>query len=104
LSDTEVLSLDLFRKLGSIDEVAKERGLKRTTITGHLAQAVRLGEVTVREVTGLDDQELAAIRTTFEKMKNNGVITLKPVFEALGGKYDYGVLKCVRVGMGEDEG
>ncbi|WP_462325773.1 DNA helicase RecQ [Desulfoplanes sp.] len=100
LSDTENLSLDLFRKLGSISAVAKERGLKTSTITGHMAQAVRLGEVTAQEVTGLNDEELAAIRTTFEKLRNDGVVALKPVSEALGGKYDYGVLKCVRMGMG----
>ncbi len=29
-------------------------------------------------------------------------MALKPVFEALQGKYDYGILRCVQAGMGVD--
>jgi ATP-dependent DNA helicase RecQ len=27
-------------------------------------------------------------------------MALKPVFEAFDGRYDYGLLRCVRAGMG----
>ncbi|GAU08104.1 DNA helicase RecQ [Desulfoplanes formicivorans] len=99
LSKTEARSLDLFARLGSIDQVAEQRGLKPTTITNHLAQAIALGKISVQEVTGLSDQELAAIQTTFADLTTNGQVMLKPVFEALGGKYDYGILRCVHKGM-----
>jgi ATP-dependent DNA helicase RecQ len=102
LSETERLSLECFRKSGSIHEVADERGLKLSTVTGHLAQAVKLGEITVNEVTGLKDEELAEIRKTFEELTGDGTGTLGRVFEALSRRYDYELLKCVRMDMQRD--
>ncbi|PIE69523.1 MAG: DNA helicase RecQ [Deltaproteobacteria bacterium] len=99
LSDTEVQSLDLFKQLGSVTRVATQRGLKPTTVTGHLAQAIKLGEITVEEVTGLQEHDLAAIRAAIARLAQGGTIRLKPVFEALEGRYDYGVLRCVRMDM-----
>jgi ATP-dependent DNA helicase RecQ len=100
LSETESLSLELFQNLGSITKVADKRSLKPSTISGHLAQAVKFGKISVKEVTGLDDHELAHIRKVFDDLTSHGVAPLGQVFEALGKKYDYGVLKCVRVDMG----
>jgi ATP-dependent DNA helicase RecQ len=82
--------------------VADERGLKLSTVTGHLAQAVKLGEITVNEVTGLKDEELAEIRKTFEDLTGDGTGTLGRVFEALSRRYDYELLKCVRMDMQRD--
>jgi ATP-dependent DNA helicase RecQ len=101
LSETESLSLELFQKLGSITKVAGKRSLKPSTISGHLAQAVKFGKISVKEVTGLEDEELAQIKKAFDDLTSQGVAPLGQVFERLGKKYDYGVLKCVRMDMGD---
>lgn len=51
--DTRKVSLEAFRRLGSVDAVAKERGLKPATISVHLMTFVGKG-LTTQEVMGED--------------------------------------------------
>jgi ATP-dependent DNA helicase RecQ len=86
-------TLRLFRLGLDIPAIAARRGLKETTIYSHLAQAIASGEIKLREVVPLDEEDLAHIR---EALHANGGQALKPVFEALGERYSYEVLRCVR--------
>ncbi len=76
-------------------EVAKKRNLQLSTILGHCATLIQEGTLTVEEATSLDKSHIleikAAIRAVPEEQKGK----LKPIYEALGERYDYGVLRCV---------
>ena len=101
LSDTENQSLDLFRTLGSVKKVAAQRKLKETTIYGHLLSAVKLGKVQGREVVPLPPEEIDHIESTITRLAADGIVLLKPLFEALEGNYGYEILRCVKMGMAQ---
>lgn len=91
--DTAAESLQLFRLGMDVAAIAARRGLKETTVYSHLTRAIASGEVDLREVVGLDESELEEVRGA---LRREGGQALKPVFEALGGRYPYEVLRCVR--------
>lgn len=94
-SDTKTISLDLFRQGLSIREIAAERSLKPATIENHLAHWVKQGQL---DITGLVTAEaLEEISRVFQQEESH---YLKPVHEALSGKYDYAALKFVAAYMG----
>ena len=99
LSDTVRETLDLFRDGRSVDDIARQRGIKPTTIWTHLSRCIEAGELALSDVIDLDDSDLKAIQFAFEQAPPTAQMALKPVFEALEGRYDYGVLRCVRAGM-----
>ena len=99
LSETETLSLDMFRSLGTVKAVADRRKLKETTIYRHLLQAVRLGKVAGRELVPLNPEEIDLIESTIRRLASEGIVLLKPIFEALDGKYGYEIIRCVKEGI-----
>ncbi len=91
--NTVLETIKLFRAGKSIAEIALERDLKETTIQSHLADGVALGEEV--DIDRLVPQEARReISAAFDN--TNAGNALGPVFSALGGKYDFGVLKIVR--------
>ena len=52
----------------------------------------------VREVLDLTDAEFNEIVFVIESQEEDEKGRLKPVFDALDGNYDYGVLRCVQAG------
>jgi ATP-dependent DNA helicase RecQ len=94
VSDTEQETLALFRLGLDVPTVAARRGLKETTVYSHLTAAIARGEVALREVVPLREEEVDRIRAAF---REHGRQALKPVFEALEKRYSYEVLRCVRV-------
>ena len=94
VTDTAAETLQLFRQGLDVPAIAAHRGLKEAAIYSHLAQAIQCGEVDLREVVPLADDEIATIR---EALRASGDKALKPAFEALGGRYGYEVLRCVSV-------
>ena len=97
VTDTAAETLQLFRLGLDIPAIATRRGLKETTLYNHLTQAIASGEIKLCEVVPLDEEELDRIR---EALRANGGQAFKPVFEALGGRYSYEVLRCVRAAGG----
>ncbi|MEZ4629483.1 MAG: DNA helicase RecQ [Deinococcales bacterium] len=77
------------------DEVAQERGLSLNTIMGHCAELILRGEYELEEAVQLRDAEVASIIHQFEARSDEESHRLKPVFEALDGRYSYEVLRCV---------
>jgi ATP-dependent DNA helicase RecQ len=77
--------------------IAEQRRLKIDTIYNHLAQSISAGEIEANDALGLDPANFAEIQQTIRQMSGNAA--LKPVFEHFGGRYPYGLLRCVRAGM-----
>ncbi|MDD5036015.1 MAG: DNA helicase RecQ, partial [Methylococcaceae bacterium] len=97
-------SLSLFRLGMSVEQIATRRGLKASTIYGHLALPIAKGELEVLEVTGLSREEAIRIEDLWHKLPQEQKAAQKPLFEALEGRYDYGILKCLRASWGLVDG
>jgi len=98
MTDTAEETLQRFRLGMDVEAIARQRGLKPTTIYSHLVEAIDRGEVPLQEVVTLPDEALTAIRFAFEHHGEGN--RLKPVFEALGGEYPYEVLRCIKAALG----
>ncbi len=95
LSDTINDTLLLHQQGKDIETIAHERGLKPSTIYVHFAEAAETGLLEPRQVLPLDDTQYAEIVNTLEILDAKKEGSLKPAFETLGEKYDYGILRCV---------
>ncbi len=99
--DTKTQSFDLFKSGKTIDEIAAERGLVRSTIEGHLAHFIRLGELDIMDVMEHD-----AIVEICNYFSENGPVPSGEAKAHFGEKYTYGELKMVQkfVERAEEEG
>jgi ATP-dependent DNA helicase RecQ len=95
LSDTMRETLKHFRAGDSVEAIAASRGLAVSTIFGHLAEAVAMGEP-IDIGRFLKQDERAEIEAAFKQL---GFAALSPVFESLGGRYDYGRLRLARAAL-----
>jgi ATP-dependent DNA helicase RecQ len=100
MSDTVHETLSLLRKGLSPAEIAVGRDLKESTVYGHLARCIEEGELSLSDVVDRGSDERRAIETAFCHLSEDSPYALKPVFETFDGKYDYGLLRCVRAAMG----
>jgi ATP-dependent DNA helicase RecQ len=100
LNDTTRVTLELLRTGLSPAQIAERRELKISTIYTHLSRCIEEGELSLAEIVTLADDELQAIEYAFTQLAPESPLTLKPVFDAFAGKYDYGLLRCVRAAMG----
>jgi ATP-dependent DNA helicase RecQ len=82
------------------EAAAGMRNLKVRTVEGHLAELVRRGDLTVEEATGLTRQQIGEVEQAYEALPDAARSRLKPLFEALGGRYTYAHLKCVLAALG----
>jgi len=96
-TDTVEESLQLFRVGMDAEQIARQRDLTVSTVMNHLARAIEQGQADVRDVTGLDEEALNAMRFVFEHSDDSS--KLKPVFDTLNGEYDYAVLRCVKASL-----
>jgi ATP-dependent DNA helicase RecQ len=96
LSETVNETLVLYQQNLNIEQIAQQRDIKTSTIYTHLADAIEVGLLDVREVIGLEDAVYKEIVFLIESLEDQDKSRLKPVYDALNGLYDYGVLKCVQ--------
>ncbi len=96
LSETETHTLQLCQAGLSIEQIAAHRQLKISTIYGHLAKAIGQGMIALQDIVPLEDYQLAEIEQTFEELEGLQLNALKPIYEALEGRYDYEILRCVK--------
>ena len=89
--DTYQVSLQMFRSGQSIDEIAKQRSLSRTTIENHLIRYLSTGEVALEELVPLE--KLAAIKQAILASPDSQA--LSPIKEKLGDEYSYGEIRAV---------
>ena len=93
--DTAVKTLELFKSGIEIEAIAVRRGLKPSTIYGHLAGAIEEGALELVDVMTIAEDDLGQIREALlERPREERA--LKPVFEATGGAFTYETLRCVR--------
>ena len=95
LGNTARESLRRFRAGETVDQIATQRMLTTGTIYGHLAEAMAVGEpIDVNQFLNPEEQqEIAAA------FKRTGFASLSPVFDALGGRFDYGRLRILRAAI-----
>lgn len=98
-SGQELESIALFKAGMSITQVAKMQKLSEKVIYGHLAAGIRSQELTVAEVVELPDTEIKHIEQVILDSQTRFGQALKPVYDALAGVYDLGVLNCVKEGL-----
>lgn len=95
LGDTIRETLRRFRAGGSVDQIAAQRGLTLGTIYSHLNEAILAGEeIDLGRFFTVEEQQ--EVWETFQK---SGLDSLTSLFEALGGRYDYGRLRLFRALM-----
>ncbi|CCH51120.1 ATP-dependent DNA helicase RecQ [Fibrisoma limi BUZ 3] len=90
---TQLLTLDLYNQGMTIDEIAAERQLTTGSVAGHLVQLAKAGY----------DIDIASLVSPFERTEIERAIAvvgmeegrLKPLFDYLGGRYDYSKLTLV---------
>lgn len=93
MNDTTRETLKLFASGKSVEQIAGERGFSLSTIYGHLANAIELGEkIELRNLISEEQERL--IQGAFAKA---GTGSLSAVKELLGEAIDYGQLKIYRV-------
>ncbi|MGE0628677.1 MAG: DNA helicase RecQ [Hyphomicrobiaceae bacterium] len=75
--------------------IAAERRIETETVMGHFAEAIEAGLLEARTVVGLDEAEIDEVLAAFERCGTLDSGKLGPAHAALGGRYDFGVLKCL---------
>ena len=88
---TRLISYRLYQEGLSIADIADRRALKPTTIEGHLAHYIRVGELSVTDF--IDEEKIARISAV---LAQTGPEELGLARQTLGEDYSYGEIKMVR--------
>jgi len=88
--DTKQTSFDMFNKGLTIARIAQERGLKQSTIEGHLNFFVEKGKLDINKLLSPEKQQ--AIEKELATDHNN---SLSEVKNALGNDYTYGEIRMM---------
>lgn len=91
ISDTFWQSLALHKQGKSMAEIASIRGLGLSTIEGHLARFIAVGEVKINEL--VSQEKLPIIRDAIGKHGVSG--RLSPIKRELGEDYSFGEIRAV---------
>ncbi len=94
LSDTEKQSVELYKQLFNIEQVALERSLSAQTIHSHLCSGIELGLLSLSEVIDIAPQQLDLIEQAAIQTNAIAENRLKPLYDALEEQVSYDVLKC----------
>jgi ATP-dependent DNA helicase RecQ len=95
LSDTANETLYFYAQGKDAESIAQQRQISISTVYGHFADAVEAGLLDPNDILPIDDSDFETIINTMEMLDTREERRLKPVYEALDGAYDYGILKCV---------
>jgi len=98
VSDTVNESLLLFRSGMDPYAIAKQRNIKPTTVYTHLASCIEQGELKLREVIDLNEQDINIIHETLLST-DDGSRKIKPAYDALDGMFDYYTIRCVQAAV-----
>ena len=88
--DTKKISLGLFKKGKSIEEIANERELNSTTVIGHLANFISTGEVKIIDL--ISEEHYLELKELIPKTKFENLSDLK---HQLNDTYSYGEIRLV---------
>ncbi len=97
---TQVETKNLLKEVASLEELAAKRELTVTTVLGHLEELAASGELELAEVQfltkvykGYQEAEQAIVAAIGEV----GAEKLKPLYELTGEKYEYTLIRLVRL-------
>jgi len=99
LSATVNETLICYQQGMNIEQIAQQRESKINTVYTHLADAIEVGLLDVRDVIDLSDAEYNEILFVLESQEDQEKGRLKPAYDELEGEYDYGILRCVQASM-----
>jgi len=89
--NTFQISLEMFQSGMEIAEIARERGVTKSTIETHLVRFIPSGEIALTDL--VDEDKIEPIKRAIEKFKDIGAIS--PIKEHLGENYSYGEIRAV---------
>jgi hypothetical protein len=96
--DSKSISLRLLKEGKSIDEIAQERSLARSTIEGHLVSFIPTGEVALSEIVSPENE--LAIRNAIKHSSQRQPAIIR---EALGNTFSYSEIRAVLTTMEKEE-
>lgn len=105
LSKTVRQTLEMLFAGASVSEIAERRGYRETTIEGHLAEAALAGEFDPRDYLlgdgRLTIEQFNEIQSAWNQLadEDKEAGRLKPIFEQLDGRYEYGTLRLARAAI-----
>ena len=99
-SRTMTVSLNLAKQGHSASDIAALRSLEVETVYSHFADAIEAGLVEARECLSLEEAEIDEILAVFERLATLDSGKLAPAHADLGGRYSYGILKCLLAELG----
>ncbi|MFT4611909.1 MAG: hypothetical protein ACJA1H_002389 [Glaciecola sp.] len=88
--DSNRTSLKLFKSGKALEQIAMERDLNVTTITGHLAGFIATGEVNILDL--ISEKHYKELKAIIPKQKFENISDLK---HQIDGKYSFGELRLV---------
>ena len=91
-SSTRQVTLEMYQKGMSIEEIARERNLKSGTIASHIGELIELGEIVDFERL-IQPERYEVIAGAWQQVEGE---PLKPVKELLGEEYSYDEIRLVR--------
>jgi ATP-dependent DNA helicase RecQ len=77
------------------EQIAAERNIEVGTVFGHFAEAIEAGLLSARDCLALDAAQIDEIEDAFDRYQTRDSGRLGPAYNALDGRYDYGILKCL---------
>jgi ATP-dependent DNA helicase RecQ len=92
LTGTVLATLRMFRNGTAVEKIAAQRMLITGTIYGHLALAAEAGEVIDLRAFISEEQQ----REVQAALANHPGAAISPAHQALGGRFDYGVIRLVK--------
>ncbi len=92
-------SITLYRSGMTVAQVARMQKLSPNVIYSHLAQGIRGGQLSLEEVVELPAAEMQHIEQVMLECQRECGQALKPVYDALAGAYEIGLLRCIKVGL-----
>ena len=92
LGDSEYDTLRRFRAGQTVGDIARERGVKESTVLGHLSAAADCGEELPLDAF-VPPESQSEVAAAFHDL---GWANLTGVHERLGGRYDYAALRIYR--------
>jgi len=95
LSPTALQTHAMLREGLTRDEVAERRSLSASTIMKHIGDLIEAGRLSTEDVLSIDAEQRAEIDRAFDEASGGDRPLLRPVFDALNGRYDYDVLRCI---------
>ncbi|HRP89959.1 MAG TPA: helix-turn-helix domain-containing protein [Edaphocola sp.] len=85
------ISLAYYKEGKSVDDIAKTRGMAKSTIQGHLCDAIETGQITAEEI--IEKEKYEYLQKIILENKNLGLKELK---EIAGDEYSYTELNASR--------